>query len=626
VVDLPAPNWKHVALPEPAPRSAAEIHVLPDHTVAAGGARDADGYVAISDYGFLSDCRSAALVASDGSVDWLCWPRFDSAALFARLLDSDRGGSFAIAPTQPYSVERRYVERTNVLQTVFRTDRGTVQLEDWLHTGSRQALCRLATCLDGEVELELVCGPRPEYGAAGAVTWRRRLGWLVAELPSGDTLLLDGVQSPRERFTLASGERRSVSLGWNRPGPSDLLDSQARAIAFWQDWARDLVLPEVAPEQVLRSALTLKGLQYGPSGAIVAAPTTSLPEEIGGVRNWDYRYSWLRDSAFTLYALRGVGKVGEAQSWLDYLAMISVRANETDLQIMYGIDGAGELPETELAHLEGYRGSAPVRIGNGASKQRQLDTYGELCDSIWLLRTRTQTPISAHRWALVKSCAGRAAAEWREPDAGVWEVRGGPRHFVHSKVWCWVALDRALKIARADRLTDAPLEHWRSERDAIKADVLANGWDERLGAFTQSYGSHSLDASNLLLAQVGFLAPHDPRFVSTVRAVGTHLRRGSFVDRYRVEETNDGLTGGEGTFTICTLWLVLALTQIGAVDEAQELFEEVLACANDLGLLSEELSPDGEQLGNFPQGFTHIGVIACAFALEKARRRLGQPA
>jgi GH15 family glucan-1,4-alpha-glucosidase len=288
---------------------------------------------------------------------------------------------------------------------------------------------------------------------------------------------------------------------------------------------------------------------------------------------------------------------------------------------MYGVDGAAELRERELEHLEGYRGSAPVRVGNGASKQRQLDTYGELCDSIWCLRMRTQTPVSAHRWAIVKSCASRAAAEWREPDMGVWEVRGGPRHFVHSKVWCWVALDRALRLARIDGLTDAPLQHWRSERDAIKADVLAHGWDERLGAFTQSYGSGSLDASNLLLAQVGFLAPHDRRFVSTVRAVATHLRRGSFVDRYRVAETDDGLAGGEGTFTICTLWLVLALTQIGALDEAEELFAQVLACANDVGLLSEELSPDGEQLGNFPQGFTHIGIVACAFALEKARRR-----
>jgi GH15 family glucan-1,4-alpha-glucosidase len=604
--------------------TAARIHVLPDYTVRVGGARDESGYVSISDYAFLSDCRSAALVASDGSVDWLCWPRFDSSALFGRVLDSGCGGRFVFAPTHAYSVERRYVERTNVLQTTFRTASGAVRLDDWLHTGARQALCRLATCLDGEVELELLCDPRPEYGATHKVTWESRLAWLVSRLPSGDELFLDGLRSPRERFTLRAGDHRGVSLGWNRPGPSDLFDSRARAITFWQDWARDLVLPDDRSEHVLRAALALKGLQYQPTGAIVAAPTTSLPEEIGGVRNWDYRYSWLRDSSFTLYALGAVGKLGEAQSWLDYVSMISARANTADLQIVYGVDGEADLTEMNLAHLEGYRGSAPVRIGNGAAKQRQLDTYGELCDSIWLLRRKTRKPLSPHRWAIVKSLADRAAAEWKDPDTGIWEVRGEPRHFVHSKVWCWAALDRALMLARKDGLTDAPLDHWRRTRDAIKADVLARGWDEELGTFTQSYGSRSLDASNLLLAQVGFIAPHDPRFVSTVRAIQRDLRRGPFVDRYRVERTDDGLAGGEGTFTICTLWLVLALTQIGAVDEAEELFTQVLARASDLGLLSEELSPEGEQLGNFPQGFAHIGVIACAFALEgahaKARR------
>jgi GH15 family glucan-1,4-alpha-glucosidase len=599
----------------------AEIHLLPDTSVREGTGRSPRGYVPISDYGFLSDCRSAALVASDGSIDWLCWPRFDSPALFARVLDSERGGSFQIAPVEPFAATRRYVERTNVLQTTFETESGIVRVNDWLHTGSRQALCRLVKCLEGEVELEALCDPRPDYGASGGLHWEPRLSWLVATLPGGDRLILDGMASPRERFTLRPGERRCMTLGWNRPGPSDPFDSRQRAIAFWQDWARDLELPEVATEHVLRSALVLKGLQYQPTGAIVAAPTTSLPEELGGVRNWDYRFSWLRDSTFTLYALRAVGKLGEAQSWLDYLASISVTENATDLQIMYGIGGESELPEQELAHLEGYEGSAPVRVGNGAAKQRQLDTYGELCDSIWLHRTRTRTPISAHRWAIVKSLASRAAAEWREPDMGIWEVRGEPRHFVHSKVWCWVALDRALKIARKDRLADAPLGRWRRERDAIRADVLANGWDEEFGAFTQSYGSRSLDASNLLLAQVGFVAPRDPRFVKTVRAIQRELRRGSFVDRYRVRETDDGLAGGEGTFTICTLWLVLALTQIGALDEAEQLFAEVLRCANDVGLLSEELSPTGEQLGNFPQGFTHIAIIACAFALQKERAR-----
>jgi GH15 family glucan-1,4-alpha-glucosidase len=599
----------------------SRIHVLPGPPGDATSARDANGYVPISDYGFLSDCRSAALVATDGSVDWLCWPRFDSPSIFARVLDSDKGGSFRLAPVGPFTVERRYVERTNVLQTLYRTETGTVRVNDWLHTGARQSLCRLAKCIEGEVELEVDCDPRPEYGAAGEVEWEPRLCWLICNLPDGSRLILDGLDAPRERFTLRAGERRCISLGWNRPGPSDPFDSRKRAIAFWQDWAEDLILPTVAPEAVERSSLTLKGLQYAPTGAFVAAPTTSLPEEIGGVRNWDYRYSWLRDSTFTLYALRAVGKLGEAQSWLDWLAMISVTSGAPDLQIMYGLGGEAELPEAELGHLSGYRGSQPVRIGNGAATQRQLDTYGELCDSIWLHRTRTKTPISRHRWEIVKSLAAHAAAEWREPDMGIWEVRGEPRHFVHSKVWCWVALDRALKIARKDGLTDAPLAEWRRERDEIRADVLAHGWDEELQAFTQSYGSASFDASNLLLAQVGFIHARDPRFVSTVRGIQRDLRRGSFVDRYRVTQTDDGLAGGEGTFTICTLWLVLALTQIGAIGEAEELFEKVLACANDLGLFAEELSPEGEQLGNFPQGFTHIAIIACAFALERAQSR-----
>lgn len=584
-------------------------------------------YRPIADYGFLSDCRSAALVSSSGSIDWLCWPRFDSPSLFATLLDADKGGCFYIRPRGEYRLEgRAYVEGTNVLQTTFRTPSGLVRLNDWLHTGSRQALCRLVKCLEGEVELELLCDPRPDY-AREQVRWEEHLGWQVAGFASGDTLILDGAQ-PAETFRLEAGQRKLVSLGWNRPGPSDLFSARRRAIAFWRDWSEELSLPLLSSVDVQalveRSALVLKGLQYYPSGAFVAAPTTSLPEDIGGQRNWDYRYSWLRDSTFILYALRAVGKQDEAQSWFDYLNMVALRGGGLDLQIMYGIDGAGDLPESTLDHLEGYRGSRPVRIGNGAAKQRQLDVYGELLDSIWLLRAGTQTPISPHRWALAKTLAAHALSEWQQPDEGIWEVRGEPQHFVYSKVMCWVALDRALRLARKDQLTDAPLESWREARDAIKRDVLARGYDEELGAFTQFYGSRSLDAANLLIAQMGFLPERDPRFVSTVRAIEQGLMRGGFVDRYRADETDDGLSGGEGTFTICSLWLVLALCQIGDLDKAQRLFEHVLASANDLGLFSEELSPEGEQLGNFPQGFTHISIIVAAFALERTRLKHAQ--
>jgi GH15 family glucan-1,4-alpha-glucosidase len=582
--------------------------------------RSSDRYAPIGDYGFLSDCRSAALVASDGSIDWLCWPRFDSPSVFAKILDADEGGAFAITPTSSYTVERSYLPQTNVLQTTFYTASGIVRVSDWLHTGARQALCRLVECLEGEVELALVCDPRPSYALVGEPVWAERLGYLVCQTGGGNQLILDGMAAPRETVTLAAGERKTVSLGWNRPGPSDLFAARGRAARFWQDWAADLAIPKAMSAEIAahveRSALALKGLQYEPSGAFVAAATSSLPEDIGGGRNWDYRYSWLRDSTFTLYALRAVGKVDEADSWLDWVNTIAFAEDSLDLQIVYGIDGSPDLPEAELSHLAGYRGSRPVRVGNGAADQRQLDVYGELADSIWLARCKSGTPLHRTRWELVKRLAERTIAEWRLPDEGIWEVRGGARHFVYSKVMCWVALDRALRLARKDGYTDAPLERWRAERDAIKADVLTHGYDAELGAFTQSYGSGTLDAANLLLAQVGFVSRRDRRFVSTVRAVQRDLTRNGLVDRYRRDATSDGCPTGEGTFTICTFWLCLALQQIGAREEGRVLFEQTIAHANDLGLLAEELSPEGEQLGNFPQAFTHIALIVCAFALS----------
>jgi alpha,alpha-trehalase len=585
--------------------------------------RFADRTARIADYGFLSDCRSAALVGRDGSVDWLCWPRFDSPSLFARILDTENGGGFSITPTDAYSVERGYAPRTNVLQTTFRTGSGVVRINDWLDLGARQALCRLVECLEGEVELEIVCDPRPDYGR-GEVVWEQRFGYLVGVVGDGNRLVLDGVRAVRETVSLVGGECRPVSLGWNRPGPSDLCAALKATIRLWHGWAADLVLPEGAGADIAghveRSALTLKGLQYQPSGAFVAAPTTSLPERVAGCRNWDYRYTWLRDSTFVMYALRAVGKSEEAESWLDWLQMIALDQGTREYQIMYRVDGSPDIPETELWHLSGHRGSAPVRVGNAAAGQRQLDVHGALADAIWLTRVRSRTPLSEHRWELVKHVAEQTMAQWRGPDDGIWEVRGRAQHFVYSKAMCWVALDRALRLARADGRSDAPTELWRATRDEIKADVLAHGYDECLGAFTQAYGSGTLDAANLLLAQIGFISPRDRRFVSTVRAIQRDLTRNGLVDRYRSDTTDDGFPGGEGTFTICTLWLSLALSQIGAYDEALALFERTLACANDLGLLSEELAPDGEQLGNFPQAFTHIAVIACAFALHGTRR------
>jgi GH15 family glucan-1,4-alpha-glucosidase len=420
-------------------------------------------------------------------------------------------------------------------------------------------------------------------------------------------------------MTLAAGDCRSVSLGWNSPGPSDLRAALRRAIRRWHEWTADLAVAErVSPRiraHVERSALTLKGMQYQPSGAFVAAPTTSLPEQIAGSRNWDYRYCWLRDSAFTLHALCAVGKTDEAESWLDWLSTVALTEGTRELQVMYRVDGSPELAEAEVTHLAGHRDSRPVRVGNDAAGQHQLDVYGTVADAIWLARRTSRTPLSPQRWELIKHLAQKAIADWRQPDEGIWEVRGGPQHFVYSKVMCWVALDRALRLARADRRTDAPVELWHATREAIKADVLEHGYDEQLGAFTQSYGSGTLDAANLLLAQVGFIRPRDHRFVSTVRATQRDLTRNGLVDRYRTDTTDDGLHTGEGTFAICTFWLCMALEQIGAHEEARARFEDALGYANDLDLLSEELAPNGEQLGNFPQAFSHIGIIACVFAL-----------
>jgi GH15 family glucan-1,4-alpha-glucosidase len=572
-------------------------------------------------------------------VDWLCWPRFDSPSLFARILDPD-AGHWSITPVEPYTTSREYIPGTLVLRTVFHTDSGAVMLEDWMHGGSRQALCRMITGLTGQVRLQVSCDLRGDYGRAPA-DWRSELAYWTTEM-HGVSVFLDGFpetadrQGPRLSFEMCSemGEQAGLSLGWRRPGPSELPYSLRRTRTKWADWSSDLILPAGYQEAVVTSAVVLKGLQYEPSGAIIAAATTSLPEAIGGERNWDYRFSWLRDASFTLFALRAVGRLDEGQSWVDWLNAVAQRGGGHQLAIMYGVEGESgeELTEQTLEHLAGYEGSRPVRIGNGAASQRQLDTYGELLDCLYLQRISSEHPMNLHRALLVRALAQRACEEWELPDEGIWEVRGKPQHFVYSKVMCWVALDRAVRLARRDPevFADAPLTFWETERDRIRAQIMERGYDEQLGYFTQAYDSEGLDAANLLLAQVGFVSRKDPRFVRTVEAINEQLTRDGMVLRYLLPHVDDALTGEEAPFVICTFWLVLALAQIGERDQARALFERLLAARNDLGLLAEMVEPDGTHLGNTPQAFSHIALIACAFALsdpmQHGRPRLVGPA
>jgi GH15 family glucan-1,4-alpha-glucosidase len=594
-----------------------------------------DGYAPISEYGFLSDCRSSALVCSDGSIDWLCWPRFDSPSIFARLLDAERGGAFIVEPTQPYQSKRRYLDNSNVLETTFTTETGVVVLQDWLHMGARQSLCRLLIAKEGQVELNIDCDARLEYGLHGPLPWKTQVGFLTAEVSDEMRLVLDGFQSgwsdedlaeAKETITLKAGQKRAYTLSINRPGPSNISSSRDRALLFWRDWTDDMRLPRyLGREQVVRSALVLKGLQYAPSGAIIAAATTSLPERLGGDRNYDYRFSWLRDAVFALFALRSVDRHHEAESYFDWLRSIALRTGDSALKLMYGVMGESELPEETLDHLEGYKGSRPVRVGNAAADQSQLDTLGELTDAIWIHHRRQDDhDLSPHRWLLVRGLANRAAEEWQDRDHGIWEIRGATQHYVHSKVMCWVALDRAIRLSRKapeGMITDDELSGWKENRDALKEEILDKGYSEKLQAFTLYYGSESLDAANLLLARLGFVKAKDPRFISTVKKIQEELGENDFVYRYDSELVDDEFRSGgdEGAFVICTLWMVLALIEIGELEEAERLFNKILSHSNDLGLYAEQLSPEGEQLGNFPQAFTHIAIIVTAFALDHAK-------
>jgi alpha,alpha-trehalase len=608
--------------------------------------RTTDDFRPIADYGLLADCNSAALVDRDGSIDWLCLPRYDSSAIFARLLDP-AAGHWSIRPVGAYTATRRYLPGTLVLETTFTTDTGSVRLLDALAFApgqrghdlgfdARHELLRAVEGVSGEVGLTLELASRPEYGLirplirledGGARTFGSgRIG-----VSSSVPLEVDDDAVMRASFVVLEGERLGFGLRWAAaeqkaapsPTPGDevreRIDDTAEA---WRSWEAEHDVYQGANRELVRmSSRVLKGLTYRPTGAIVAAPTTSLPETVGGERNWDYRFSWIRDSSLTIEALYIGACSDEAAEFVSFMtSSAGGRAGEGSLQIMYGIGGEHDLSERELAHLRGWRDSAPVRVGNGAWDQVQLDVYGELLNSLWLYQEELGE-LHPEIQQFVADLADTAARRWKEADSGMWEMRGESRHHLSSKVLCWVALDRAVRLADQLGMYSKQAE-WEAERDQIRAAVIERGWSEARQAFAQSFDSDELDAAQLLMPILGFLPATDERMKSTIDAIADDLTEGGLVLRYRNEEglNADGLSGEEGTFTICSFWLVACLAQAGEVERAQELFDQLTGYANDLGLLAEEIdTANDEQLGNFPQAFSHIGLIVAAHELDKAK-------
>jgi GH15 family glucan-1,4-alpha-glucosidase len=596
----------------------------------------------IADYAFLSNCHTGALVAPDGAIDWLCAPSFDSPSVFGSLLDREAGffrlGPFGINhPTQ-----RSYVGGTNVMETIWKTPAGWIVVRDALTMGAwghedavtphtrppadedgDHMLVRTVECLEGTVEVELVCEPAFDYGRTPATWALAGDDRHVADASgAGQTVRLQsdlplGIEGNRvrARHTLGPGDRVYCALSWAEglATPTDGDDAVARidaTVSFWRRWLSRARIPDHGfREPVQRSALTIKGLTYMPTGATVAALTTSLPETPGGERNWDYRYTWMRDTTFTLQALHWLNLDWEADEFIQFVADIEP-TEDGSLQIMYGIDGRRDLTETTRDDLTGYAGARPVRIGNGAFDQRQNDVYGAVLDSI-MIHTRRSQRLPRRLWPIVESQAECAKKVWREPDQGIWEARGAPQHYVSSKLMCWVALDRAAELAgiRGDPKRAA---EWGETAEEIRADILEHGVSER-GVLRQHYETDSLDASVLLAAIFGFLPPDDERLSATVDAIASDLTENGFVLRYRTDETDDGLSGKEGTFLICSFWLVSALAIVGELQEARNLMEKLLRIASPLGLYAEEFDVDtARHLGNFPQAFSHLALLDAA--------------
>jgi GH15 family glucan-1,4-alpha-glucosidase len=582
--------------------------------------------LSIEDYALIGDCETAALVGRDGSIDWLCLPRFDSPACFAALLGTPDHGRWRLAPAgEVRRVRRAYRGDTLVLETEFETETGVAAVVDCMPPGVPEVV-RVVEGRQGRVAMGMELIIRFDYGSL--VPWvRRTADGLAAVGGSNGVLLLTPVSLRNEDFrtfadfTVAAGDQVPFRLAWysshQPPAASkDPAQSLKETESWWRQWSRRCTYEGEWRDAVVRSLITLKALTYAPTGGMVAAVTTSLPERPGGTRNWDYRYCWLRDATFTLYALMIGGYLDEASAWRNWLVR-TVAGRPAQAQILYGVAGERLLPEWTLPWLPGHQGSTPVRVGNAAASQFQLDVYGEVLDAMHVARRAGLSP-DDDAWRVERAFADFITRSWREPDEGIWEVRGGRRHFTHSKVMAWIALDRAVRAVERFHL-DGPVERWRSERAAIHADVCRHGFDPQSGVFVQSYGSQELDASLLLMPLVGFLPADDARVQATVRAIAEGLTVDGFVMRYRTHSAVDGLPPGEGTFLPCTLWLADNLAVQGRLDEAHELFERVLAVRNDVGRLAEEYDPRSRRLlGNFPQALSHVGLINTARNLTRA--------
>jgi GH15 family glucan-1,4-alpha-glucosidase len=592
-------------------------------------------YPAIADHGLIGDLQSAALVSTDGTVDWFCCPRFDSPSVFAALLDEEKGGRFSIAATSEGTITKQmYLPDTAILVTRYLSERGVAEVIDFMpihepHIASdRRILARAVIGVRGEIDLEARIEPRFDYGRSphtvhtDGTTARFQSDDVTLRLASTFPIEQQG-HDVRARFTVRAGDRGGFvvesgdshdSSVFGRGTVQNLHDETA---SFWRRWLGQSRYRGRWREAVQRSAITLKLMTYAPTGALIAAPTAGLPEQVGGERNWDYRFTWVRDASFSVYSLLALGFTDEAAAfgrWL--LARIEEAPLDRDspLAIMYRIDGSSDLTEETLDHFEGYRGSRPVRIGNGAADQLQLDISGEATDSIWLA-DRAGLGIGSPGWAALTRVVDWLVDNWNQPDEGIWETRGGRQPFVYGRLMTWVAFDRAIRIAQEHGLPGS-VDRWRGARDAIYREIMSDGWNDELSAFVQVRGSDVLDAAILMMPLVGFVAPNDPKWQSTLDAIERTLVSDSLVYRYDPKASPDGLRGEEGTFSICTFWLVDALARSGRLTDARLTFEKMLTYANHVGLFAEEIGLTGEQLGNFPQAFTHLSLINAAITLD----------